>query len=107
MNAKYRTKAQRMNEIVILATGFGEFAFSRIFDFWGISTCISGTFRHLGNFNLNFAALFCRGGAEEKSAGKCKFTESCSEYHLFIHSLCFRCRFVRFVKRGMSQKIFI
>ena len=42
-----------------------------------------------GNFNLNFPALFVKQKQKRKSAGKFKFSESCSEYHHFIHYLCF------------------
>ena len=83
------TKAQRMFEMDILATKFGEFEFSRPFWHFGNFDLISHNFWHFGNFNLNFPALFF--GQEQKRKSSGKFTESCSEYHQFIHSLCFTC----------------
>ena len=60
--------------------------FPALFD---ISIWISRSFWRLGNFNLNFTALYVGQEQKRKSAGKFKFPESYSEVHHFIHSLCF------------------
>ena len=101
-----------MYEMVIFATGFGEFEFFRTF--WHLRNLNFLTlfdvlaiwiFPHfLTIWEFEFPALFdifeisiwifpyFLGGQEQKrkSAGKFNFTESCSEYHHFTDSLCFR-----------------
>ena len=54
-----------------------------------LATGFPRTFCHLENLNLNFSALIVGQKQKRKSAGKFKFSESCSEYHHFIHYLCF------------------
>ena len=90
-------EAQRIYELLIPATEFGEFEFSRTF--WRLKKknwIFPRIFWHMANFKLNFPHFF---GIRKnfnfphfltvwraKRAGKFKF---CSEYHQFIHSLSF------------------
>ena len=76
-----------MYESVVLATWFGGFEFSR--NFWHFGNLNLTDFLTFGEFQFEFPALFVEQEEKRKSAGKFKFAESCSEYHHFIHFLCF------------------
>ena len=104
-------KAQRMYEMVKLATGFVRFEFSRTFwHLWNFNLNFLALFWHLVNFKLNFPHFFNIWWISNWIfthffdiwwisishtffyiwwISIWIFPESCREYHHFIHSLCF------------------